>query len=125
MSPPPDLDALSSADMKALVIALWGKVAELQQTVSALRDEVVRLKGGAGRPKIKPSGMENATQPKASAGKGKRRHGGGKKTTRRVIHEKRIIKAPVPAGSRFNGYEDFLVPDHYLRPHIVRSLTYT
>ncbi len=120
MSPPPDLDALSSADLKALVIALWGKVAELQQTVSALRDEVVRLKGGAGRPKIKPSGMENATQPKASAGKGKRRHGGGKKTARRVIHENRIIKAAVPAGSRFKGYEDFVVQDLVLRPHVVR-----
>jgi hypothetical protein len=111
MSPPPDLDALSTAELKAQVIALWGKVAELQQTVSALRDEVVRLKGGAGRPKIKPSGMENATQPKASVGKGKRCHGGGKKTARRVIHENRIITGAVPAGSRFKGYEDFVVQD--------------
>jgi len=74
---PPTWTPCRSAELKARVIALWGKVAELQQTVSALCDEVVRLKGGAGRPKIKPSGMENATQPKALAGKGKRRHGGG------------------------------------------------
>jgi hypothetical protein len=61
--------------------------------------------------------MENATQP---VKQGKRRRGGGKKTTRRVIHEDRVIKAAVPAGSRFKGYEDFVVQDLVLRPHVIR-----
>jgi len=119
MSPPPDLDALSSAELKALVIALLGRVSALEQTVTALRDEIARLKNVPGRPTFKPSGMENATQPKPLGGKGKRGRG-GKKTARRVIHEDRVITAAAPAGSRFKGYEDFVVQDLVLRPHIVR-----
>ncbi len=105
MAPPPDLDTLSPADLKALVLTLLARVSELERTVVAQRDEIARLKGMPARPAIKPSGMENATQPKPSTKKGKRR-GGGQKTARRVIHEDRVIKAAPPAGSRFKGYED-------------------
>ena len=76
MSPPPDLDTLSSAELKALVLALLARVSDLERTVIAQRDEIGRLKGLPGRPTIKPSGMENATEPKPVAVKGKRRRGG-------------------------------------------------
>jgi hypothetical protein len=117
MAMPPDLETLSSAELKALVVALLARVNDLERTVVAQRDEIARLKGMPGRPTIKPSGMEKATQP---AKQGKRRRGGGKKTSRRVIHEDRVIKAAVPAGSRFKGYEDFVVQDLVLRPHVIR-----
>jgi hypothetical protein len=67
MVPPRDLDRLSHAELSGLVIAQFEVIAELQRTVAALRDEVARLKGGPGRPNIKPSkpsGMERATEPK-------------------------------------------------------------
>ena len=117
---PPDLDALPLTDLKALLMVSLGQIAEQQRMIVALREEIARLKGGPGRPTIKPSGMEKGTQPKAPAGKGKRLRGGGPKTARRVIHENRIVKATVPAGSRFKGYEDFVVQDLVLRPHTIR-----
>ena len=120
MSSPPDLDTLSSAELKTLVLALLSRVSELERTVVAQRDEIRRLKGLPGRPAIKPSGMENATQPKPPAGKGKCRRGGGQKTARRTIHEDRVIRTSVPAGSRFKGYEDFVVQDLVFRPLVVR-----
>jgi hypothetical protein len=39
----------------------------------------------------------------------------------RAIDEERVIKVgPLPPGSRFKGYADFLVQDLVVRPHVVR-----
>jgi hypothetical protein len=53
--PPPNLDDLSHAELKNLVVALFEQLAELRRTNAALRDEIARLKGGPRRPNIKPS----------------------------------------------------------------------
>ncbi len=119
MSPATDLDGLSKTDLKALIIELLGRVAELERTLAAQRDEIARLKGLKARPEIKPSGMEQATEPGTPARR-KRRRGTGRTTRGRVIHEERIVRAAVPSGSRFKGYQTFLVQDLILRPHRIR-----
>ena len=121
MSPPADLDALSIADLKALVIELIGKVTELERTIAAQRDEIARLKGLNERPHIKPSGMEKATEPRAHKRAAGRRWRKRAKSAELTIHEERIVTAGlVPSGSRFKGYESFLVQDLVLRQHVVR-----
>ncbi len=85
----------------------------------ALREENARLKGLKGRPKIRPSGMEQAAEGKARRGKRKRRGGGGK-TARLAIDEERIVEAEVPTGSRFKGYQDFVVQELVVRRHVIR-----
>src|SRR3982751_6854606 len=118
---PADLDARSLSDLRALVIALVVKGTELERTVAAQRDEIARLKGLKGRPQIKPSGMEKASQAltqERATGKRRRKRA---KSADLTIHEERIIKAgPVPPGSRFKGYQTFVVQDLVLRPHVVR-----
>jgi hypothetical protein len=116
MSAPPDLDTLSSADLKALVLTLLARVAELDRTVAAQRDEIARLKG---RPVIKPSGMEKGTEPKLGGKRGKRR-GRGKVTPRVTLETKVLRAAAVPPGSQFKGYEPYQVQDLVLSARVVR-----
>ena len=61
------LPDLPRAELEAELAALRGEVAGLKKKVAALRDEIARLKGLKGRPVIKPSGMEDAAEPKRRA----------------------------------------------------------
>ena len=112
------LSGLSRGELEALAERLLAENATLRQAIAELRAEVATLKGVKGRPKVRPSGMEKGTEPEpAEAGRG--RSAKAPKIGRLAIHEERVIKADVPAGSRFKGYEDFLVQDLVLRPHVV------
>jgi hypothetical protein len=107
--PPPSLSGLSRPELEALLVELFGKIAALEKVVSEQREEIVRLKGLKGRPTIKPSGMDQGTEPPKPTKTEKRRFRG--KVTPRVTIEDRVVKAAVPDGSRFRGHEPFLVQD--------------
>jgi hypothetical protein len=120
MAPPDDLDQLSSAELKGLVVRQWEQIVELQRMVAVLRDEIARLKGGPGRPKIKPSGMEQGTEPKPPAGSGGTKRPRGSTRSKLTIDEERTVKvAAPPRGSRFRGYTSFVVQDLVIRAHVV------
>jgi hypothetical protein len=118
VSPPADLDDLSPAQLKELVVLLFAKMAELERTNAELREEIARLKGLKGRPDIKPSGMEKATEPANPVKRAKRRGRG--KIRPRVVVEDRIIKAAAPVGSRFKGYETYMMQELVLSVQAVR-----
>jgi hypothetical protein len=117
---PPDLDELTPAQLRELVAMLLTKMAELEQKVIEQREEIARLKGLKGRPDIKPSGMDKATEPAKPTRQGKHPRRG--KVRPRVRIEDRIIPATVPVGSRFKGYETYTVQDLVLSVHAVRYL---
>jgi hypothetical protein len=70
----PDLDNLSHAEQK-LGRDVFEQVAELRRMVAPLADEIARLKGGPGRPNIKPSGMEKGTERDKPRGEGRGKRG--------------------------------------------------
>jgi hypothetical protein len=120
MSPPDDLDRLSHTELKGLVVKQWEQMVELQRMVAALREEIARLKGRPPRPNLKPSGMEQGTEPKPAGSPGDRKRARGSTRSKLSIHEERMVKvATPPRGSRFKGYTSFIVQDLVIRPHVV------
>lgn len=117
---PRDIEALDVGELKELVLRLLEEGAALRAENAALRAEIARLKGLKGRPQLKPSGMDKkaAARAKAKAGRKQARRSRGAK--RLVIDEERVIAAPAPPGARFKGYEDYLVQDLVIRPHVLR-----
>jgi hypothetical protein len=109
-----------------LVLELLAERAEYQRTISALRNDIARLKGGPGRPDIKanvkfgnkPSGMEEASRTPSSEGPDKQR-GRGSTLAKLMIHEERELKTDAPTGSRFKGFASFVVQDLVTRPHVI------
>jgi len=114
---PRTVDGLGLEELKSLVVQVLEDNARLKAENAELREEIARLKGLKGRPQIKPSGMEKATEVPA---KGPRKIGRrGAKRAKLTIDEIRPVKvANVPKGARSKGHEEFVVQDL-----IVRSLT--
>ena len=127
MSPPIDSPPLSSAEKDALIASLCAEndelktmVAELQRLAAALHDEITRLKGGPGRPNIKPSkpsGMERGTERDPPKDKKAPR---GSTRSKLTVNEEKVVKVTAPPpGSRFKGYTSYLVQDLVIVPHAV------
>src|SRR3954464_10299382 len=112
------LSGLPRGELEALAERLLAENDALRQVIAGLKAEVARLRGVGGRPELKPSGMNERTEPAPAESRG--RGAKASKAGRLPIDEERVIAAEVPAGSRFKGYEDFLVQDLVLRPHVVR-----
>ena len=79
------VEGRSPQELRRLVAELLGEVVRLRDENAALKEEIARLKGLKGRPKLKPSGMERATPGPASRAKTKR----SRRSTiaKRVVHE--------------------------------------
>jgi hypothetical protein len=124
-----EVERLAIGDLRSLVTSLLAEVVRLREDNAALRvenaalkEEIARLKGLPLRPKLKPSGMEKASQPPAPrpSGKPKRKRRRGAKRHRLVVGGERVLAALVPAGSRFKGDEDVIVQDLILAPQVIR-----
>jgi hypothetical protein len=118
---PLDIDDLDVASLKVLVMELLEELAAIRAENAALREENRRLKGLNGPPALGPSGMDQKARSRAGAkaGRAADKARRGAKKGRVSIDERRVVKADAPAGSRFKGYEDYLVQDLHCRPHTV------
>jgi hypothetical protein len=119
---PEEIERLAIGDLRSLVTSVLAEVLRLRAENAALKEEIARLKGLPPRPKLKPSGMEKASQPPTPqpSGKPKRKRRRGGRRGRLVVGEERVLAASAPAGSRFKGYEDIVVQDLLLVPQVIR-----
>jgi hypothetical protein len=132
MASPIQLPEIPDAERSPLVERLVVLIEALAQenrrqaeTIQQLRDEIAVLKGEKRKPTFKPSGMEEETAPDAlppeegetgAADEGPPKRPGSnkrRKTHRLTIHQEIPVPpaSPLPAGSRFKGYRDFVVQD--------------
>lgn len=89
------------------------------EEIRKLKDEIARLKGEKGKPRIKPSTLEKPDRAPKNEQPDKKRPGSAKrrKTETLDIHREEIIKPEtVPPGSTFKGYRDYTVQDVIIEP---------
>src|SRR2546429_5987242 len=123
---------IPEADQSPLVRGLVGIIEEQaeqlrqqEELIGQLKDEIAVLKGEKRRPRFKASGMEEkAGQDEKESEAGDKKRAGSEKRSKTElveIHEERVI-APeaIPAGSRFKGYEDYVVQGLIIRAHNMR-----
>ena len=111
----------------SLTEQLIDRVQQQDEEIALLKDEVNLLKGEKKRPVFKGSKLDKKTEPDSddsSEPASKKRPGSCKKskTQQLVIHEDKVIKpdVPVPPGSRFKGYRNFVVQDLKIESHNIR-----
>ena len=142
MSDHDQLPSIAESQRTPLVAQLLEQIEHLleenrkqAERIQQLRDEIAVLKGQKAKPKFKPSGMDTETEPSGDANgsddadgnndgakrRPRKRAGSCKrsKTPLLRIHETLEVapKVPVPGGSRFKGYRDFIVQDLHIAPH--------
>ena len=117
---PRDVEALNLEDLRILVEQLREKISEQGAQIAGLREELARLKGLKGRPKLKPSGMEKQAKARDKAKQGRKQAKRKRGAKKLMVDEDRVIATPHPAGSVFKGYEDYVVQDVVLKPLVVR-----
>jgi hypothetical protein len=122
----PELPEIPAAERTPLVEALLAIVSHQQEIIirqgdeiESLKDEIRKLKGGSGRPKLKPSQLNSDSsgdQKKkrgAGTGQGKGRGGGQQRTgvSSVRVEEQRVELPGTGLDWEFKGYRDYWVED--------------
>src|SRR5687768_6266823 len=121
----PNLEDLSAAELRSLVVSLLEIVAQLEAKVAALTEENARLKGLKGRPTLKPSGMEKGTDPSPpppgkAAQRPRRREPRPPKSARLIVDEDRVVPLAPQPGWRFKGFKFYTVQDLVVETRVMR-----
>ena len=75
-----DISGVGLEELKALLVQALEENARLKAENTELREEIARLNGLKGRPKLKPSGMEKAADVAGKAGRKGRRGASGERS---------------------------------------------
>ena len=137
------LPDIPSEGQTPLVQELIQIILDLQEVVRDLHDEILRLKGLKGRPKIKKSNMDDSSTPLSegndekaadddgsSASNDTEKKDGRKKSSKPKqsknatlsIHKTEKVSIDAPSGAKFKGYKEFTVQDLIIQSHNTRYL---
>jgi transposase IS66 family protein len=124
---PPIPDAERTPLVEALlgiIDALQQRLAQVEEIVPQLRDEIAILKGEKPRPTIAPSRLESPP-PQKPPEPGDKRPGSAKRSKNATFVEPLEVKIPFPdppPGSTSKGYEDYFVQELVIQAKVTRYL---
>lgn len=109
-----------------IIEALVAENAALRLEVQHLRDENARLKGGSGKPDIKPSVKPPPTDHSSEAERQTRTPRGKPKKNQTLVvtrEERRVVDpATLPPDARFNGTREYLAQNLIFQVEVIRFL---
>ncbi len=110
------------AEQTPLVLALLEIIRRQDAEIKALRDEIHKLKGNTQRPKIEPSRLLKPAQRKSGRSRSKRPGSEKRRKTQALeIHQDvSLVVEDLPAGTRIEGYRNFVVQDLRIAAHNTR-----
>jgi len=115
--------SIPPAEQTPLVLALVEIIRRQDAEIKALRDEIHKLKGTTQRPKIEPSRLLKPAKGKSERSPKEKRPGSAKRSKTRELtihHDLPLAIEGLPAGTRIEGYRDFVVQDLKIAPHNTR-----
>jgi transposase IS66 family protein len=116
------LPEIPEVEQTPLIQDLLQIILHLQERIGQLEEEIQRLKGLKGKPKIEPSKLDEEAGQESSADTPRRQPPlKRKKTQQLVIHHTVVIKAEsVPQEAVFKGYQNYVVQDLLIRADTTR-----
>lgn len=105
---------------QATIQGLETKVDQLDTKVEHLAEELKKAKKLKGRPKIKPSNLEQKTTDKKNQGKQPGSPKRSKKTSLEINEERIIEPKSLPVDAKFNGYREYDVQELLIKSHTIR-----
>ena len=113
------LPDIALAEQTPVVEQLLEVIMAQQKELEGLKEEIQKLKGQKGKPKLRSSKMDEATEPEDKKRPASKPSPKKRKTQQLKIDHTEIIKAEeVPAGLVFKGYEDYVVQELILKPDV-------
>lgn len=112
------INLIPEEEKTATAVQLIEIIQTQSEQIQLLKDEIARLKGEKGKPEIKPSDLGKSKKKNPSQ-EGSKRPGSVKKKKNKFIkiHKTETIRpAEIPEGSRFKGYQDYIVQDILIEP---------
>jgi len=110
------------AEQQQTIEKLEAKVSQLEHKVENLDEQLLVAKKLKGKPKIRPSTLNQTEEPLDEKDKRAGSEKRSKKTTFVVDEERVIYPVELPESAKFNGYREYDVQDLIIKRHNIRFL---
>ena len=110
-----DLPEIQAHERTPLVDQLIDIINQQNHRIDILMDEIKRLKGHKGRPKLRPNSLENSKDKMEQRCQGREKKSKYQKTKKQPDRVEIIKVDKIPTGARFKGYRNYEMQELIIR----------